>query len=114
LHASTAAKQLRRLARQDTSALEALAERRLAFEVARCEIALPPAFGEPLLVIEQVGFVDRYAAFAPLRLAAGLDHPACLAFFAGPMRRGDLDALLWRLGLLASDERNAKNSDPAE
>jgi hypothetical protein len=84
LHASTAAKQLRRLARQDTSALEALAERRLAFEVARCEIALPPAFGEPLLVIEQVGFVDRYAAFAR------------------------------RLGLLASDERNAKNSDPAE
>jgi hypothetical protein len=83
-------------------------------KVADRELVLPAAFGELLLVVEQVGFVHRCAALAALRGAARLDDAARLAFFAGPVRRGDLDTLLWRFGLLAPDERDDDHPYPVE
>jgi hypothetical protein len=107
-------KQLTRLARQDAGALEALAEPCLAFEVAGREVVLPAAFGKLLLVVEQVRLVDRDTAFAPQRLAAGLDDPTDLALVARSMGGSDFDALRAWLGLLAPGEEDAEHDHPPE
>jgi hypothetical protein len=83
-------------------------------KVADREVVLPAAFGELLLVVEQVGFVDRCPARASLRGTARLDDAASLAFFAGPVRGGDLYALLWRFGLLAPNKRDDDHPYPVE
>jgi hypothetical protein len=114
LHASAVAKELRWFVRQDAGTLEAFPEPCLALEVTGRERVLPTAFGELLLVVEQVRLVDRDAAFAPSRLAARLDDPAGIVRFAGAMCGSDLDARRARLSLLAPTERDTDHRHQAE
>jgi hypothetical protein len=88
--------------------------RRLTLEVTCCKLVLSAALGELFLVVEQVGFVHRHPALAPLGLTAGFDDPAGLALLTGPMRGRDLDSLWPRLGVLACTQRDPKHRDPAQ
>jgi hypothetical protein len=114
VHAPAAAKQLSRFFGQDAGTLETLPEPGLALGVAGRELVLPTAFGELLLVVEQICLVDRYATLAASRHAARLDDTTGFVPLAGPVRRGDLDALTARFSLFAPTERDTEQHHRAE
>jgi hypothetical protein len=102
LNAPSAAEELRRLAGEHASALEAAAEGLLALEVAGPELRLTTTPGKLLLVVDEVRLVHGDPAFTALRLAAGFDDATGFAFLARPVGGRDLDALLRRLRLRAA------------
>jgi hypothetical protein len=112
LDAPPSSKELGWLARENTSALEALPKRRFAREVTNGELPLAPAFCKLALVANEAGFVDGDPTLAALRQTARFNDSACLSLFARPILGRDLQALETRFRLITARERDRKRRDP--